>query len=109
MNRTQLIKELRLNGMSKPDAKEAVETIFSSISRSLAAGERVTVRNFGKFEPRNHKAAVRVNPLNGQANEIPAKRSVGFVPAPALKSRLNRPKLTASDYAAQTVYVYPLD
>jgi DNA-binding protein HU-beta len=90
LNKTQLVRELRLNGMSKPDAKEAVETIISSISRSLAAGERVTIRNFGKFEPRRHKAATRVNPLTGDAHSIPEKRSVGFVPAPALKVRLNR-------------------
>lgn len=90
MNKTALIKELRLNGMSKPDAKEAVETVISSISRSLADGERVTIRNFGKFEPRLHKSATRTNPLTGQTTTVPEKRSVGFVPAPALKVRLNR-------------------
>lgn len=70
--------------------REAVDGAFEMISMSVACGETVSVRNFGKFEPRKRSAVTRKNPKTGVPVEVPEKLSVGFVPAPALKSRLNQ-------------------
>lgn len=49
----------------------------------------MSIRNFGKFEPRLKGAVTRKNPKTGASVEVPEKFSVGFIAAPALKARLN--------------------
>jgi nucleoid DNA-binding protein len=71
------------------DAKAMVDRVLNSISRSLACGEPVTLRNFGKFETRSRRAGTRRNPMTGDSVEVPEKMTVGFVAAPALKARVN--------------------
>lgn len=60
------------------------------VGLSLSAGDEVTLRTFGKFEPRDRKAVTRRNPKTGDPIDVPAKTSVGFVPSPNLKARLNQ-------------------
>jgi integration host factor subunit beta len=89
MNRSDIVDELVLLGTEPEDARLAVDRVLNAISRSLACGERVTIRNFGKFEPRQRRPVVRKNPVSGQEIPVPEKVSIGFVAAPALKERVN--------------------
>lgn len=90
MNRSDIVDELVLLGTEPEDARLAVDRVLNAISRSLACGERVTIRNFGKFEPRNRRPVIRKNPVSGEPIDVPEKVSIGFVAAPALKERVNR-------------------
>jgi nucleoid DNA-binding protein len=71
-------------------AEPVLDRILNVIAASLVVGESVSIRNFGKFEPRTHSAVTRKNPRTGEEIHVPVKQSVAFIPAPALKDRLNR-------------------
>jgi nucleoid DNA-binding protein len=90
VNRSEIVEELIQLGSEPDDARDAVDRVLNAISRALACGERVTIRNFGKFEPRARKSVIRKNPVTGDKIEVPEKVSIGFVAAPALKERVNR-------------------
>ena len=51
----------------------------------MADGNKVDISGFGKFEVKERKARMGVNPSNGEAIEIAASKSVGFKAAKALK------------------------
>lgn len=89
MNKSDVVQALALDGFGQPEA--AVNRVFDVIGAALACGEAVTIRNFGKFEPRHRSEVTRKNPKTGDPIYVPEKLSVGFVPAPALKQRINRP------------------
>lgn len=72
-------------GLSKKDAKEVVEATFETIACALANGDKVDVSGFGKFEVKERKARMGVNPSTGASIEIAASKSVGFKAAKALK------------------------
>lgn len=90
MNRTDVVRAVS-NRTEVPVAQ--VETILGAflevVGLSLACGEEVNLRTFGKFEPRNRKPVVRRNPKTGVEHHVPEKVSVGFIPSPNLKDRLN--------------------
>lgn len=88
MNRSDIIAALAAAGHPNPEA--AVACVLDTITASLARGESVSIRNFGKFEPRARTAVTRYNPKTGVPIDVPTKVSVGFMPAPALKTWINR-------------------
>lgn len=73
--------------------KEIVDTVLAdvldTIGMSLSAGEQINLRGFGHFDPRDRKPVVRLNPATQEPIQVPAKRSVGFVPSQLLKDRVN--------------------
>ncbi len=58
--------------------KKAVETIFASLSDTLATGGRVEIRRFGIFAVRPRKTGVARNPRTNQEVNIPPGRVVRF-------------------------------
>jgi DNA-binding protein HU-beta len=90
INKSDLARALRLEGYRQSQAEVAVDRVLDAITVSLACGESVSIRNFGKFEPRTRSAVTRKNPKTGKEIKVPEKTSVGFIPAPALKERLNK-------------------
>lgn len=66
-----------------------VTRVLDVIGLALSCGETVSIRNFGRFEPRLKGASTGVNPKTGARVEIPEKFAVSFIAAPALKARLN--------------------
>ena len=90
MNRTDVVRAVS-NRTKTPvaDVDTIVTAFLEVVGLSLACGEEVNLRTFGKFEPRKRKAVVRRNPKTGIDHHVPEKLSVGFVPSPNLKTRLN--------------------
>lgn len=70
-------------------AEKTLERVLDVIGTSLACGEPVSIRNFGKFEPRTRSAVTRRNPVSGEEMKVPSRIGVGFVPSPSLKERIN--------------------
>ena len=87
LNKSDIVEALAQDGHPRPGA--AVDRMLEVIAKALRLGESVSIRNFGKFEPRFRSAVIRRNPKTGIAINVPEKHSVGFVPAPALKERIN--------------------
>jgi len=73
-------------GITKTKAELAVETVFDSMKKSLAAGNRIELRGFGVFNVRPRKTGIGRNPRTGAEVSIPPGRAVRFKPGKELQS-----------------------
>lgn len=79
MNKTEFINAVaEKSGLSKVDAKKAVETFVETVSSELKEGGKVALLGFGSFSVAEKSARKGVNPKTKQPIEIPARKSVKF-------------------------------
>jgi DNA-binding protein HU-beta len=72
-------------GITKTKAELAVETVFESMKRALAEGERIELRGFGVFNVRPRKTGIGRNPRTGAEVNIPPGTAVRFKPGKDLQ------------------------
>jgi DNA-binding protein HU-beta len=70
VNKAQLIDKLSAQLGSKKAATDAVDAVVDTITRSVAAGERVAITGFGVFEKVARPARTGRNPRTGEAVKI---------------------------------------
>jgi len=81
MNKTDLINEIAVKaGLSKVDAKKALDATLESIGAALANNDKVTLIGFGTFSVTEKSARTGINPQTKQKIEIPARKAVKFKP-----------------------------
>ena len=79
MNKAEFINAVaEKSGLSKIDAKKAVEAFVETVSNELKEGGKVTLLGFGSFSVAEKSARKGVNPKTKQPIEIPARKSVKF-------------------------------
>lgn len=79
MNKTEFINAVaEKSGLSKIDAKKAVEAFVETVSSELKEGGKVALLGFGSFSVAEKSARKGVNPKTKQPIEIPARKSVKF-------------------------------
>ena len=79
MNKTEFINAVaEKSGLSKVDAKKAVEAFVETVSSELKEGGKVALLGFGSFSVAEKTARKGVNPKTKQPIEIPARKSVKF-------------------------------
>ena len=79
MNKTEFINAVAdKSGLSKVDAKKAVEAFVETVSSELKEGGKVALLGFGSFSVAEKSARKGVNPKTKQPIEIPARKSVKF-------------------------------
>lgn len=79
MNKTEFINAVaEKSGLSKVDAKKAVEAFVETVSSELKEGGIVALLGFGSFSVAEKSARKGVNPKTKQPIEIPARKSVKF-------------------------------
>ena len=79
MNKTEFINAVaEKSGLSKVDAKKAVEAFVVFLSSELKEGGKVALLGFGSFSVAEKSARKGVNPKTKQPIEIPARKSVKF-------------------------------
>jgi DNA-binding protein HU-beta len=79
MTKSQLIDNVAAeNGLTKVDAKKAVESVLNNIQRGLKNDGKTSLQGFGNFSTAERKARVGRNPQTGQPVEIAAKTVVKF-------------------------------
>jgi DNA-binding protein HU-beta len=71
--------------LTKQDAKKAVDTLFETITTTLAKGEKVQLVGFGTFEVRERAERTGRNPQTGKEITIPATKVPGFKVGKELK------------------------
>lgn len=74
------------NRISRSKAEVAVETVFDSMKRALAEGNRIELRRFGVFTVKPRKTGVGRNPRTGEQVSIPPGKAVRFKPGKELQS-----------------------
>jgi DNA-binding protein HU-beta len=85
MNKGELINEVAKIVSTKKEAKEAVECVLDSITKSLKKKQPVTLVGFGTFKVDKRKARTGRNPQTGEIIKIKAKKVPKFVPGKVLK------------------------
>jgi DNA-binding protein HU-beta len=73
-------------GITRSQGEVAVETVFDSIKKALAIGDRIELRGFGVFNVRPRKTGIGRNPRTGAEVSIPPGKVVRFKPGKELQS-----------------------
>ena len=76
----------RHGGLTKSEAAEVVDTIFSTVKSALVEGRPVRIKNFGVWEVRPRPRRRGVNPASGEEIIIGPSKSLNFRPARLLKT-----------------------
>jgi len=86
MTKTDLIDRVAdMAGLTKVDAKKAVDGVDDVIADALSRGEKVTWTGFGTFEVRSRAARMGRNPQTGAPMRIPATKTPAFRAGKGLK------------------------
>ena len=89
MNKGDLINEVANVVSTKKEAQEAVDCVFSSITKAMRTGDTVTLVGFGTFKVVDRKARKGRNPQTGEEMDIKASKAPKFTPGKALKEAVN--------------------
>ena len=76
-------------GITKAQAGNAVDAVFSGIEKSLKGGDKAAFVGFGTFSTVNKPAREGRNPSTGKAIKIAAKTSVKFKAGKTLTDAVN--------------------
>ena len=90
MNNADLAETVATDhGLTKVDAKKIVDAVFVAIGDAAATGAEISLPGFGKFKVKDSPAREGRNPANGETIQIAASKKLTFVPAKAVKDKLN--------------------
>ena len=79
MNKAQLIDAMASTaGLTKADAKKALDAFVTATTGALKAGDRVALIGFGSFSVSERSARTGRNPQTGKEITIAAKKVVKF-------------------------------
>ena len=76
-------------GLSKADAKKAIDAFCETVSEVLKAGDKLSLVGFGTFSVAERGERQGINPLTKQPITIAAKKSVKFKGGKELTDALN--------------------
>ena len=89
MNRADIInKMVEATELTKAEADKAMTAFLDSVKEGLMNGEKITIMGFGSFSVVERKARMGRNLKTGQEIEIPASKTVKFIPSKALKEEV---------------------
>jgi DNA-binding protein HU-beta len=79
MNKAELIEAMASDaGLSKADAKKALDAFITTTTHALKKGDRVALVGFGSFSISERAARKGRNPQTGKEIDISAKKVVRF-------------------------------
>lgn len=79
MNKTEFITSVaEKSGLSKTDAKKAVDAFIETVSDEMKAGGKVSLLGFGSFSISERGERKGVNPATKQTITIPARKAIKF-------------------------------
>ena len=79
MNKAELIESMATEaGITKADAKRALDAFVGATHKALKQGERVALVGFGSFSVAKRAARKGRNPQTGKEIKIAAKKVVKF-------------------------------
>jgi DNA-binding protein HU-beta len=90
MNKAELIDSMAEGaGLSKADAKKALDAFIETTTNALKTGDRVALVGFGSFAVSERSARTGRNPQTGKEINIAAKKVVKFKAGADLGSAVN--------------------
>ena len=89
MNKTEFITAVAEKaGLSKADAKKAVDAFVETGSDEMKAGGKIALLGFGSFSVTEKAARKGVNPKTKQPIEIAARKAVKFKAGAELNDKI---------------------
>ena len=89
MNKSELVEKIAAGaGISKVDAKKALDATVAAIKDALAAGDKVALVGFGTFSVNERPAREGINPATMEKISIAAKKVAKFKPGAELNDAL---------------------
>lgn len=90
MNKAELINAIAVeSGLSKADAKKALDATIKAVSDALVAGDKISLIGFGTFSVSERGERQGINPRTKQAIKIEAKKVAKFKPGAELSAAIN--------------------
>ena len=90
MNKTELRDAIARHAeISNAQADKALEAVITSITSTVAKGEKVSLPGFGTFESRERSARTGRNPQTGESMDIAASKAPAFKAGAAFKQAVN--------------------
>jgi len=92
MNKAELIEKMSEKaGMTKADAKKALDAFVAATEECLTKGESLSLIGFGSFGVSGRAARKGHNPQNPkQVINIPARKVIKFSAGASLKKAINK-------------------
>jgi DNA-binding protein HU-beta len=86
VNKSQLVEQVAKDtGLSRSDARRAVESVIATVQKALKKGEDVSLTGFGRFSVVKRAARTGRNPRTGEPLHIRAGKAARFTPGAGLK------------------------
>ncbi len=90
MNKTELVEKIAAGaGISKVDAKKALDATVAAIKEALVAGDKIALVGFGTFSVNERPAREGINPRTKEQINIAAKKVAKFKAGAELVDALN--------------------
>ncbi len=90
MNKTELVEKIAAGaGITKVDAKKALDATVDAIKEALAAGDKVALVGFGTFSVGERPARKGINPRTKEEITIEAKKVAKFKAGSELTEAMN--------------------
>ena len=90
MNKTELIEKIAAgSGLSKADAKKALDATDAAVKDALVAGDKIALVGFGTFSVAERPAREGINPATKEKITIAAKKVAKFKAGAELADALN--------------------
>lgn len=87
MNKSELISAVaEKSGLSKVDAKKALDATLDAIAEEMKRGGRVALVGFGTFSVSERSARMGINPRTKAPIKIAAKKAAKFKPGSELSN-----------------------
>lgn len=90
MNKTELVSSIaEKSGLSKADAKKALDATVEAIADALKAGDKVALVGFGTFSVSERPERQGINPATKETITIAAKKIAKFKAGADLDNAIN--------------------
>lgn len=89
MNKTDLVNAIAAAGLTKADAKKALEATLNAITEAIGKGDKVALLGFGTFAATERPAREGVNPRTGERIHIEARKTIKFKAGAELAAALH--------------------
>ena len=91
MNKTELIEKIALGaGLSKTDAKKALDATTAAIKDTLVSGDKIQLVGCGTFSVNERPAREGINPATKAKIQIAAKKVAKFKAGAELSDAVNK-------------------
>ena len=91
MNKSELVAKIaEIAGLSKVDAKKALDATTEAIKEALVAGDKVQLVGFGTFATTERPAHEGINPRSKEKIKIAAKKVAKFKAGAELADAVNK-------------------